>query len=170
MAYTPVTWIDRITDQDGKVVVRGTPLNALNFNHIETGIAEAHASIQEVRTTTVTTTALQTVINQISTLQTQLNSAAEAIESLEGEMEDAQTDLGQHALSLSDLQTTTNTHTTEISGIKGGAASTVTLKSLKTQLDTLNTSLTNLTTKVTTLETWKTNVLDGSTVVVIKTA
>ena len=73
MAYTPVTWVDEvlagaerfdIKDNGGTpihentqivlattVTVAGTSIDAANMNHIEQGIADAHSTAQELRST-----------------------------------------------------------------------------------------------------------------------
>ncbi len=41
MAYKKQTWVDHFVDEEGTVVQQGTPMDALHFNHIEEGIADA---------------------------------------------------------------------------------------------------------------------------------
>jgi len=45
LAYTPKLWQDRIKDSTGKIIQEGTPFSAGNMNHIEQGIADAHAQL-----------------------------------------------------------------------------------------------------------------------------
>ncbi len=137
MAYIPTTWVDRIVDQDNKVIARGTPLSALNFNHLETGVAEAHESIQEVKTEKASVSSLETVANRVTVTEQKLDTATEKIADLEDEVEGINADLEQQAVKISTLQTTTGTHTTDIEALntnftamKGGAPASTTLKSL----------------------------------------
>lgn len=41
MAYEKQKWVDHFVDEEGKVVRQGTAMDALHFNHIEDGIANA---------------------------------------------------------------------------------------------------------------------------------
>lgn len=41
MAYEKQTWVDHIVDAEGHVIRQGTAMDALHFNHIENGIANA---------------------------------------------------------------------------------------------------------------------------------
>jgi hypothetical protein len=45
VAYTPKLWQDRIKDSQGNIIQEGTPFSAGNMNHIEQGIADAHAQL-----------------------------------------------------------------------------------------------------------------------------
>lgn len=65
MAYTPTDWKDHILSDTyynitensdgsceitphGSVITQGTPMNAENFNHMETGIADAHTAVSQL--------------------------------------------------------------------------------------------------------------------------
>lgn len=144
MAYVPTNWVDRIVDQDNKVIARGTPLSALNFNHLETGVAEAHESIQEVRTTKASISSLETVANRVTMTESQIDAASEKIADLEDGVKEIGTDLEKHSVKISALQTTTGTHasdisalTTSISDLKGGAPAETTLKSLSDSISAI---------------------------------
>lgn len=54
MAYTPKLWQDRIKDSTGKIIQEGTPFSAGNMNHIEQGIADAHAQLEQAARQTQT--------------------------------------------------------------------------------------------------------------------
>lgn len=41
MAYEKQTWVDHIVDNEGNVQQQGTAMDALHFNHIESGIENA---------------------------------------------------------------------------------------------------------------------------------
>ena len=44
--YTPTEWEDRVVDQQtGDVLVKGTPVNEVNLNNIETGVHSANSAI-----------------------------------------------------------------------------------------------------------------------------
>lgn len=45
LQYEPTEWEDRIKDQNGNVLVEGTPVNEVNLNNIEAGILLAHYDI-----------------------------------------------------------------------------------------------------------------------------
>lgn len=43
--YSPTAWEDRVLDQNGNVIVPGTPVNEINLGNIETGIQISHLDI-----------------------------------------------------------------------------------------------------------------------------
>lgn len=45
LQYEPTEWEDRVKDQNGNVLVEGTPVNEVNLNNIEAGILLAHYDI-----------------------------------------------------------------------------------------------------------------------------
>lgn len=45
LQYDPTEWEDRVKDQNGNVLVEGTPVNEVNLNNIEAGVLTSHYDI-----------------------------------------------------------------------------------------------------------------------------
>ena len=180
MAYQRTYWLDHIVAKDTHEVLQvGTPIDAIRLNNIEEGITNASSTVDSL-----VSDMEKTVTQEVFTYE--LSKKVDAADGRDLSTNDYD-DVSKQKLdalptaeelesSLTALSNTTDAKIEDaIDSLKGilnveGDTASVDLVAMSTAITTLQNKVTSLESKVSTLETWKTSVLNGSTVVVIKTS